>query len=181
MNKTVLELLNEAYGEPNPEADSSGYGFDSQFNEPVNAEDSNHIMEPDNIAAVYFTENDDDEENLLFDYEMDKSQEPKDINNYQYPIEEDMIDISTVGKEESGAEIPPGEMIGEQDGFSPPGGVPVASMSGIGSEVSKIVNSPRELSPSEMGIDTTMSVEDALKENLGFGLVELLILEAHEN
>lgn len=178
MNKTVLELLNEALGQPDAEADSSGYGFESQLNEPVNAEDSDHVMEPDNVAAIYFTEEDGEDEELLFDYESSEVVSPEASQDMFAYMGEDMIDISTMDRASDGTDLPPGEFMDEQDEFSPPGNVPVSATGGIGSEVSKIVNSPRELSPQEMSIDTSMDPEEAVKENIDFGLVELLVIES---
>lgn len=184
MKKTILELINEAYGEPNSDANSSGYGFDSEFNEPVNVVDSNRVMEPENIAAVYFTESDEEEPadseteegELLFDYEkseMVSTEADQDMNSY---FHEDMLDISTKDKKSDG-EIPPGGIMDEQD-FSPPGNVPTSPMGGIASEVQKITNSPEELSPEQMGLDKNMSTEEAMEEGSSFGLAEVLILDS---
>ena len=174
MNKTVLELINESCDiVPDPDADASGYGFDSEFNEPVSAVDSNHSMEPENIAAVYFTEGDgapaeEEEENLLFDDEDLVMMSPEfehDVGDY---FSEEMVDIATRDQKTDG-EIPPGGVFMDEQNFSAPVDVPVSPVGSLDSEVGRI----SALADSEPPVsDNGPSAEDAM-----LGLAEALILE----
>ncbi len=174
MNKTVLELINESFGVvPDPDADASGYGFDSEFNKPVSAVDSNHSMEPENVAAVYFTEGDEEfpaeEEPLLFDdEEMGVSPEfGQDAGAF---FSEEMVDIATRDQKSDG-EIPPGGVFMDEQDFTPPADVPTSSMGNLETEVGRV----SAMADSEPSInDNEPSGDDAM-----LGLAEALILAAN--
>lgn len=176
MNKTVLELINESYGVvPDADADSSGYGFDSEFNEPVSAADSNHSMEPENVAAAYFTEGDvevpaeeQEEESFLFDDEdlvMMSPEFDRDVGAY---FSEEMVDIATRDQKTDG-EIPPGGVFMDEQNSSPPADVPVSAVGSLDSEVGKI-SAMADGEPS-------VSNNEPSTDDAGLGLTEALVLQ----
>lgn len=111
MNKRLLNIIEEAlenFSIQYPEdSGSSGYGFDSELNKPVNSTDSNHSMKHDNIASVYFTESEED----YYSGEGEEEEKNKflfdDFDGVEDEFNEDMLDISTPGKKMD-LEIPPG-------------------------------------------------------------------------